>query len=67
MFLRDERQPLHRWARSVCMHCTWAHVSSPFTLGLLGQNQHALLHMCVSTAPNILLLSHGQLDSRHEL
>lgn len=25
----------------------WALVSSLFTLGLLGQNQHALLHTCV--------------------
>lgn len=44
-----------------------AHVSFPFTLGPLGQNQHVLLHVCISTALNILLLSHEQLDSRHEL
>lgn len=25
----------------------WARGSSPVTLGLLGQNQHALLHVCV--------------------
>lgn len=45
----------------------WALVSSLFTLGLLGQNQHALLRVCISTAENILLLPYVQFESGHEL
>lgn len=45
----------------------WALVSSLFTLGLLGHNQHALLHVCISTAENILLLPSVQFESGHEL
>lgn len=41
--------------------CSWelgVRASSPFTLGLPGQNQHALLHsVCISTPDNTLLLS----------
>ena len=45
----------------------WALVSSLFTPGLLGQNQHALLRVCISTAENILLLPYVQFESGHEL
>lgn len=45
----------------------WALVSSLFTLGLLGYNQHALLYVCISTAENILLLPSVQFESGHEL
>lgn len=49
-FLKVGGSPFKGEQEACACMCSWelgVHASSPFTLGLPGQNQHALLHVCV--------------------